>query len=71
MSDLTDRYNEICAQIEGPTLLDEWEENPKPEVGRPSGQTIFEKAGDTAFLWDSSNHLSTIEFRGETMEVRE
>lgn len=70
MTDLTDRFNEICDNMEKPSIEEQWEENPEPEVGQPSGQTIFEQAGSSSYVWNSANYNEIIRFSGETIDIK-
>lgn len=72
-NDLTDRYEEICGELEGKTLTDEWNENPDPppSYGKPDGETIVETVGRTVWVWHVSNTDAEIQFCGESYEVKD
>lgn len=70
MTDMTDRFNEIENELNRGSLTD-WDDNPEPTVGSPSGDTIFEQVRETSYVWDLSNSDAILKFTGETMEVKQ
>jgi len=69
MTDLTDRYNEICDSFE---QEDEWSETPEPNKNELNPQVILDTNIDgQAWLWNTQNPDANLTFHGETMEVME
>lgn len=52
------------------SLLQEWKENPCPEVGKPSGRTVFEDNGVSRYLWHTDNTDEWIH-SDTSMKIRE
>jgi len=71
MTDLTDRYNEICGELEGESLLDEWAANPTPGKREIDSRVILEEVSGQVWLWNTRESGETIEYSGELMEIAE
>jgi len=72
-NDLTDRYNEIVAALEGNTLEDSWEDNPDPPptYGKPDPRTIIEEVGRLMWAWHTENKGAEIQFDGNSVPVKQ
>jgi len=52
-------------------LFESWNDNPEPEVGKPSGHTITENKQNQehAYVWNAKNKDAWIRFEGDTEAI--